>query len=390
MGVPAETVASLLERAFKERIIPAVGKEMERMRDAKVWMGRAYFFLSHMEQERVGNPIYIEGGGKRRKVVGYEVRMPVVTPLFFVVEGRKVNLTVVWVVRAEVWTGVEGGDPPAVREVKADAVQVEGSPLRCPTPLLLATTGMKRSSIKALGLPSIEQLDPSENDIRKVAHYFLLHLDDSWIGLRLVGEKLASAFADVASRLGTLKVQNALRTSTGYYTIEKVKPTPKIVVDYYRPPAGRNLPPSQAATTYIVTFEMEGTLKVRLEYENTDLPIEMNLPLTFQIEWRISEPITPPPEGRDVTVDINATLQITQIPPNNSHIGISCSLRRKVVASDQRISLLDILPSTEELEKTFKYLLQHAYDDLNKAGFLLSYRMRRQGQTAEGNKGFAR
>ena len=85
MGVPTQVVASLLGRAFKEKIIPAIGEEMVRARGVKVRVGDVYFFFSHMEQRGYGRPIYRREGGGR--VVGYKVQVPLMTPLILLVDG---------------------------------------------------------------------------------------------------------------------------------------------------------------------------------------------------------------------------------------------------------------------------------------------------------------
>jgi len=367
MVVSLGIVASLLERAFREKIIPAIEKEMEKIGGAKVRIESAHFLFSHIEQRKKGSPVYIEERDRRRKVVGYEVQVALVTPLVLAVEGRRRSVRVVWDVRMDVWAEVEAGDPPAVLRVRADRVQVEGSPLRCKSSLLLATTGMTEYSIESFGLPSFNELEPYERDISKVAHYLLLHSDDSWIGLRLIGEKLISAFVDIAKRLGTLEVQNAAGTLRCCYTIERIEASPKIVVDYSLPPPALDLSSRQATTTYTMTYEIEGTLGVRLKYKRTS-SVELTLPMTLEIKWEFSEPISPPPAGGSITLNISVALTVRQIPPHHQFIRVMSPIRQKVIASGQRISLSDILPSNDELEKTIKYLLHQVYDYMSKMG----------------------
>jgi len=295
------------------------------------------------------------------------VQVSLVTPLALAVGGMRRSVTVVWDVKTDVWAKVEGGDPPAVREVKADAVQVEGSPLRCPTPLLLATTRMNEYSIELLGLPTFDELEPYERDISKVAHYLLLHADDSWIGLKLIGEKLISALVDIAKRLGTFETQSAGGIFRGSYTIKRIEAPPKIVVDYSLPPPELEIPPDRAKTTYTMAYEIEGTLGVKLEYKRTR-PVKLTLPMTLGIKWEFSEPISPPPAGGSITVNISVALTIRQIPPHHQYIRVMTPLPQRTIASGQQISLMDILPSTNELEKTLKYLLQNAYDYMRRMG----------------------
>jgi len=372
MGVPTRVIASLLGRAFKERIIPAIGEEMVKARGVKVRAGDVHFFFSHMEQRRYGRPIYRREGGGR--VIGYKVQVPLMTPLILLVGREEMTITVVWNVETEVWVGSGAGDPPAVLAVGADAVQVEGSPLRCKTPLLLASTTVSKTEIEAKGLPPLDRLNPDKDDIRKVAHYLLLHLDESWIGLRLIGEKLTSTFAEVVSSLGTLKVQGAMgegyfldpppQTYTGYYTVEEIGATPKIVVDSRHPPAG------QGGTTYIVTYEIDGTIRIKFEFDIPHPTLEATLPMTLRMEWEISEQASPPPDRGGAKAKITAYLQIKRIPPFNSYVETSYLVSHKVITSDHQASLSNLLPSRDEIENVFKNLLEDVHLKMRRLSYM--------------------
>jgi len=372
MGVPTQVVASLLGRAFKEKIIPAIGEEMVRARGVKVRVGDVYFFFSHMEQRGYGRPIYRREGGGR--VVGYKVQVPLMTPLILLVDGRERGITVVWNVKAEVWVGSGAGDPPAVLAVGADAVQVEGSPLRCKTPLLLATTTVSKTEIEAEGLPPLDRLTPDKDDISKVAHYLLLHLDESWVGLKLVGEKLTSTFAEVVSRVGTFRVQGAMgegyfldpppQTYTGYYTVEEVRATPKMVVDFRHPSVG------QGGTTYIVTYEIEGTIKIKFEFDIPHPNLEATLPMTLRMEWEISEQASPPPDRGGAKAKITAYLQIKRIPPFNSYVETSYLISHRVIGSDRQASLPNLLPSRDEIENALKNLLEGVHQKMRRLAYM--------------------